>query len=514
MAETIKMKIEADTKQATDGVNDLGDGIENTSTLTSDLTNKLDQMTGGLITGLRGAVTGIKSAVMGFKSLKVAIAATGIGALVIAFASLASFFTRTQRGADKVNVVFKTLGATVDVLIDRVSAFGEGLFKIITGDVKEGFTMLKESISGVTDEIKREGEAAGELEKAQQALRDREIEFIKIQAKKKQEIEQARLAAEDEALSNEERATALREAIRIQNELTNEQIEIEEERARIIRERVALGESMSGDMEEQARAEARVIELQTERDRRLRSIQTRLNAFTETQTETTTRQVDNVERINMAEMGRLETNTNVNREIQTNNQATLDNLDEAYDESVEFRKQKEEELKQARLAALNAGFSAAQNGLGNLAVLFEGNAKAQKNISIAEATISTFQGAVSAYNAAQLIPPPFGQIIGAANAATAIAAGFAQIRKIKSTNVSASGTGSGGGGGSFGGGGGSSFSSFGGADTPTIGSIPTFTNTPPPINGSDSEPIRAFVVEDDISTAQNSAKALQRRTIL
>ena len=66
---------------------------------------------------------GIKNAVKGFKSLRVAIAATGIGLLVIALASLVSFFTKTQRGADKLSQAMKGIGAVVDVLIDRVSSF-------------------------------------------------------------------------------------------------------------------------------------------------------------------------------------------------------------------------------------------------------------------------------------------------------------------------------------------------------------------------------------------------------
>jgi negative regulator of sigma E activity len=43
-------------------------------------------------------------------------------------------------------------------------------------------------------------------------------------------------------------------------------------------------------------------------------------------------------------------------------------------------------------------------------------------------------GAVAAFASAQTLPPPFGQIVGAANAAAVIAMGVANINKIKSTN--------------------------------------------------------------------------------
>lgn len=288
------IEIEARTGKAQQNVENLNEGIQDTTEsaedfgkVSSGVMGRLDKLTGGLITSLKGVVRGLRATIGSMGVLKTAIIATGVGALVVAFGSLVAFFTKTQRGADKISQVFKGLGAIVDVLIDRVSSFGEGLFKIVSGDFEEGFNILKASISGVGDEIQKEGAAAVQLEKDMQALQDREIEFIKVQAEKRRAIEQARLAAEDESLSDKERAEALREGIRIQNELTEEQIAIEKERARIIRERVALGESTRDDIRQQAEAEARVIELETERDRRLRSIQTRLNAFTKSTKELT-----------------------------------------------------------------------------------------------------------------------------------------------------------------------------------------------------------------------------------
>ena len=128
--------------------------------------------------------------------------------------------------------------------------------------------------------MKEEGSAAVELEKAQQALEDRQIALIKVNAERRASIEELRLVAEDENKTNEERADALREAARLQNEIADDEIAIAKERARIIRERVALGESTREDLEEQANAEAEVIRLEGERSRRLRTLQTRLNAFT------------------------------------------------------------------------------------------------------------------------------------------------------------------------------------------------------------------------------------------
>jgi hypothetical protein len=290
--------IEAKTAEAQKEVDNLTKSVNKSSKSVNefdkaaqDATGRLDKATGGLITGFKRLTAGIRTSIASMGVLKTAIIATGVGALVVAFGTLVTFFTKTQRGADAIDRVFAGIGATVDVLIDRISTFGEGLFKILSGDFEDGFNLLKESISGVGEEIGKESKAAVQLEKDMQALEKREIEFIKVQAEKRRAIESARLEAEDESKSDQERAAALKESIRIQNELTDEQIEIEKERARIIKGRVELGESMNDDLRNQAEAEAKVIQLEAERDRRLRSLQTRLNAFTK-ETKDSTEETD------------------------------------------------------------------------------------------------------------------------------------------------------------------------------------------------------------------------------
>lgn len=67
----------------------------------------------------------------------------------------------------------------------------------------------------------------------------------------------------------------------------------------------------------------------------------------------------------------------------------------------------------------------------------EEEAKKAKNLRVASATIDMLQGAVTAYSSAQSLGVPMGPIIGAINAAAVIAAGIANIAKIKATQVSA-----------------------------------------------------------------------------
>lgn len=82
--------------------------------------------------------------------------------------------------------------------------------------------------------------------------------------------------------------------------------------------------------------------------------------------------------------------------------------------------------------------------LGSIADMYEADSKnAEKNangikaLRIASASIDTISGAVGAYmQAVETIPPPYGIITGAMQAATVTAAGLAQIAKISATKVS------------------------------------------------------------------------------
>lgn len=91
-----------------------------------------------------------------------------------------------------------------------------------------------------------------------------------------------------------------------------------------------------------------------------------------------------------------------------------------------------------------AGLGAISGVLDGLADAMEANgdesAAAQeriKNMRIAAATIDTIGGAIGAFmQATQTIPPPWGQIVGAVQAAAVVATGIAQINKIRQTDVS------------------------------------------------------------------------------
>lgn len=91
----------------------------------------------------------------------------------------------------------------------------------------------------------------------------------------------------------------------------------------------------------------------------------------------------------------------------------------------------------AAIAGTVNDYASAISGLFDaIASNFEEGSKEAKAFQIMSATINMLGGVAAAVASAMTIPPPAGPILGAANAATVIATGVAQIAKIKSTKLS------------------------------------------------------------------------------
>lgn len=116
-------------------------------------------------------------------------------------------------------------------------------------------------------------------------------------------------------------------------------------------------------------------------------------------------------------------------------------------EEEEFYQQAMAEAAEAaaerKKAAMEAYVSGVSNLMSSVADALESgddateeSVKAAKNLRIAAATIDMISGAVTAFSVAQSLGPIAGPIVGAINAAAVVAAGLANIAKIKATNVS------------------------------------------------------------------------------
>jgi len=511
MAEKIVIQLETDSKEAVDSIKEVNKSVEATNETTGELTNSLDKMTGGAISGFTGILKSVKKAVLGFKSLKVAIAATGIGALLIAITAIGQAFTRSEEGQNKFAKLMGVIGAVTGQFLDAVADLGEKLITLFTNPQKalSDFTnLIKENLinrfNGLLELVPKLAQAIGLLfqgkfkeagkvavnaaakvtlgvenivDKTQQAI-DKTNEFIKATVEEgkierdllvqRAKADRDRANALEKAVNREkftieERIGFLEEAGQIEADITNKEIEAAKLRLQAKEEENALGKSTKADLDEEAQLRARVIQLETARLTKQKEVTSQTIALKNEQ---------------KAEEKRLED------EAKAEELARLKEIDDAKKKSAEDEKKRTKELEDFKKQAI-------QQGINGAIALVGQNSKFAKGIAIANAIRDTFAGANKAL--AQ------GGIFGFVGAAGIIASGLANVKAITSTKDPTPPSSV-------------TVSSRGATPTPSIASTPPAFNIvgaggtnqlAEAITGQQQQPVKAFVVSQDVTTAQS-----------
>ena len=481
-----------------------------------------------------------------FRSITAGIMSTGIGALLIAFGSLATYFTSTKKGADELRVMFAKLGAAVDVIKDRVSKFGGIVKDFFTGKkgLKEAVNDTKEAFSGMGEEINKEVKIMGELEKATQRLRDKDNEFMIQKAKTRQEIERARLIAEDETKSAEDRLTNLKKALDLEKQTTDQELELARERVRIQEQQMAQSENLVEDEAKLAQLKTQLIETETASLKMRRRVVTEVNALEreiaaekKARDEEAQAKIDEQKAKEQKDLeDKLAREKEANDALQAlkeeNFLAAIEDEKERALAELEIQKKKEEEelkqfdnftelkieldkkykrakdklnevdVKDEKLTNKQK-LDLAKNTFNDLATIAGKESKAGKAAAIAATTISTFQGAQESYKSLAGIPV-VGPALGAAAAAAAIVNGFKTIQAIKSESSSAPSQ-SGGGAGSI-----AQAQTVEAAPTEALAASGAFTLG----GGEEPEPVKAFVVADEMTNSQEQLGEIRRNSTL
>jgi len=217
-----------DSYQAT---KDTTTGLIKNLVVTDSVIKSQEASTKGMTTAQKALNVATIAGKVAMNVFKLALIATGIGAFVVAIGSLVAYFTQTQKGAEVLRKVMSGLGATMDVLTDRLSSFGGGIAKIFSGDFSGGFEDMQESFKGIGDEIQREVELVTELENKLIALEKREIAASVARSEVNKQIKEQNRLAEDTNQSLEVRLAAAnkvldleKEQIKIENDLANQQL--------------------------------------------------------------------------------------------------------------------------------------------------------------------------------------------------------------------------------------------------------------------------------------------------
>ncbi len=155
MANKVVVEIDVNTGEATKNVEDLNESIADVKTTTDDagssfseLGNVADKVSGGLVGGFKSGIGAIRNATKGMKLFRAAVISTGVGALVVAIASLATYFSSTEEGAKKLKVATEFLGVILKKYIDFVNAYIDAVVLAFT-EPQQALDKLKEKLEPV-----------------------------------------------------------------------------------------------------------------------------------------------------------------------------------------------------------------------------------------------------------------------------------------------------------------------------------------------------------------------------
>lgn len=433
-----------------------------------------------------GFVSVGRTAKASFATIKAGIMSTGIGALVIAFTSLATFLTKTKKGAELLEVAFAGVGAAISVIVDRVSKFGGAIVKLFQGNVKGALTDVKGAFTGIGTEIANDTKNAIALKQAFIALRDSERDLNVETAQRRAEIEALKLISEDVSKSETERLAAAEEAFKIENDLLDKRVANAEEALRLQQEEMALRENMQEDLDKEAELLINLANIRAE---------------------STTKQIELNNKINSieAEVAAKRTERNQARldEIAAEKKASDDLYDaqiaqaNAFEVRVKAQADREKaiakELEDFKKATIQQGFGAAAAAAGE-------NVALSKGVAAAQVIYNTQQGIMAAMGATSIADKLLPYPLRLANAISTGVMGAAALSKIMSTDPTSAGGGGGGG---------------------VVGGTAPQTPAPQMMSGAfelsggvEPEPTRAYVVTDEMTNSQNQLANIRRRATI
>lgn len=439
-------------EKASDDVKEAGAGLE----------KQMDAIPGPL-----GKVQqGVKGLSKAFKALLANPIVLILAAIVAGLVALAKAFSKTQEGADKFANVMEGIKAVIDVVVERAAKLFKALGKIFTGKFKEGFDEVKESVSGMREEMQGAVQDAIELAEAQRRLYAAQTEVIVQNAERRKQMADLILLSRDLTLSAEDRLKAVTAAGEIEKEILQDNLELQRERLRQAEQEMANTPELQRSREqERAIAEERVklIQLETDATNKLREIvnreitlkneirardnaaaaerQAQMDAEAEAEEADLERKRQlaldeaEIDKLLMEEMAAFE--IDMNEQLAAETKRINDETTQSLIDSAEKRFSTEEKLVQDQIAQEQLLQSVKEsiyaNSLNALIGFLGEGSKLAKGIQIADATRSAIMGAINAFTSTLQLGAPIGTILAPIAAAAALAAGMAQVKKIAST---------------------------------------------------------------------------------
>jgi hypothetical protein len=126
----IEIEVDAKTGKVTvlaEKIEDVGKKTKETKNQANELGGALDKATGGAISKFKGLASTISGVTKSFGSLKGAIIATGLGALLLVITSIAAAFNSSEEGQNKYAKIMGIIGVVTGNLVDLLADLGEKL---------------------------------------------------------------------------------------------------------------------------------------------------------------------------------------------------------------------------------------------------------------------------------------------------------------------------------------------------------------------------------------------------
>jgi len=434
------------------------------------------------------------------KALRVALVSTGLGALVVGLGFLIAKMTESTEATEDQDEALKALTETQKRYTDSLKNEISGIERLTQTRV------LKAKVAGKSEKELREIEKDGEAERA----KTYDAELKRIDG----ELKNRKLSAKEFKLLQEERNKIADESLKLAYDRDNAQLEFEvgiadkrrdaqkksredaeaqekADREKSRKEKEEFDKSVAqGEIDLQIATNnakfANDLEIKKQADEVLKSLEP-----PETPLQKLTREFEEKKSI-------LELANESTLELQSQFITASEALDQ---EARDKQKAKDDEdlarkkiIKEQELALAGATF-------GKVAELLGKNSKVGKAFAISQALINTYQGITAELATKAATPFEFG--VKLVNIASVAAIGFKAVKNIISTKADGGGGGapSIGGGGGGAGGGGAQAPSFNVVGNSGVNQIAQTLNR-------EQAPIQAYVVANNVTTAQSANRSI------
>ena len=488
-----------------------------------------------------------------------AVIGSVVGNLVDVLANLGEniisvFENPKQAIIDLKNLIVENITNRITSLIDTFGFLGSAIKKVFSGDfsgamddaksagssyidtmtgVKDTINKVTESVKELVTEIVREGKIAAGIagQRARADKLDRQITVERAEANRKR-AELLEQAVNKEKFSLAERIAFLKEAGQIEDEITAKEVLAAQLRYNAKVSENSLSKSTKEDLQEEATLKANLINLETAKLTKAKLVTTQIITLNreaaaaqkaiDDQADLDKEASDLKKEEKKKELAALKL-TIKDAEAVTEDERRALEIEKViahYDMLIELAKANglaTEALEAAKGKAVdkisevtaenevgwaamtqNEKLNMAKAGFNTLSEILGKESAAGKAAAIGAATISTYQSAVSSYNSLSPIPI-VGPVLGGLAAGAAVVAGIANVKKIISTKTPGKSVG-------------------GAAPTPTAApALPPIPSVPPSFNmvgssdtnqladaigGQSQTPVQAYVVSNDVTTAQ------------